>query len=447
MRPAWVLLALAACGDHTGLAGDAAPIDAPAGLDAASDAPPADAAPTPPPTSVGPADPNNPFFLALGTNGRACSTCHVEADGWTITPADLQARYAATNGADPIFALVDGANAPTADVSTAAGYSMLLNHGVIRVGRPVPAGAEFTLSAVDDPYGYATAAELSLYRRPLPSTNLAFLTSVMWDGREATLTSQATDATLGHAQAASVDPAQMAQIVAFESQITTAAASDPLAGPLDANGATGGAPALAEVTFTAGENDAFSPGFDRDVFALYTAWDKGPGPGGGPPNTPDGRRAQIARGERIFNERPVQITNVPGVNGPFDASQAPINGTCSTCHDTTAAGAHSLALLVDLGLTIPQRRRPDQPLYTFTRTSDGAAIQTTDPGLALSTGAWADLSKFKVPVLRGLALRAPYFHDGSAQDLNAVVGFYNARFRLNLGPNERADLVAFLQSL
>ena len=47
--------------------------------------------------------------------------------------------------------------------------------GVIRVGIPVPPDAEFDLVAVDAPYGYASATELSLFRRPLPSTNLRLL--------------------------------------------------------------------------------------------------------------------------------------------------------------------------------------------------------------------------------------------------------------------------------
>ena len=36
-----------------------------------------------------------------------------------------------------------------------------------------PAGAEFELVAVDDPYGYASAGELSLFRRPLPRPTCA----------------------------------------------------------------------------------------------------------------------------------------------------------------------------------------------------------------------------------------------------------------------------------
>lgn len=65
-----------------------------------------------------------------------------------------------------------------------AAYSTLLERGVIRVGLPIPANAEFDLIAVDDPYKFASAAQLSLFRRPLPSTNLRSLTTVMWDGRE-----------------------------------------------------------------------------------------------------------------------------------------------------------------------------------------------------------------------------------------------------------------------
>ena len=70
----------------------------------------------------------------------------------------------------------------------------------------VPANAEFELVAVDDPYNFASAAELSLFRRPLPTTNLKFLSTVMWDGRETRagpgrsrfdLPTQANDATHG----------------------------------------------------------------------------------------------------------------------------------------------------------------------------------------------------------------------------------------------------------
>ena len=48
-------------------------------------------------------------------------------------------------------------------------YSLLLDKGLFRIGQAIPANAEFELLRVEDPYGYASAQELSLYRRPLPS--------------------------------------------------------------------------------------------------------------------------------------------------------------------------------------------------------------------------------------------------------------------------------------
>ena len=74
---------------------------------------------------------------------------------------------------------------------------MLLSKGLIRVGIGIPHDAEFDLVAVDDPYGYASAAELSLFRRPLPSTNLKFLSTVMFDGRETFKDSASQDCILG----------------------------------------------------------------------------------------------------------------------------------------------------------------------------------------------------------------------------------------------------------
>src|SRR5690242_19661445 len=102
-------------------------------------------------------DPENPFFQVLGTNGRACVTCHQPSQGWSVTPDQLKARFEASAGTDPIFRTVDGANSPTADVSTVdarrIAYSQLLDKALIRVGIGIPTNAEFELIGVDDPYG------------------------------------------------------------------------------------------------------------------------------------------------------------------------------------------------------------------------------------------------------------------------------------------------------
>src|SRR5215831_4597197 len=60
----------------------------------------------------------NPFFQALGTNGRRCVTCHQPAQAWSVTPAELRDRFERTDGLDPIFHTNDGSNCEGADVST-----------------------------------------------------------------------------------------------------------------------------------------------------------------------------------------------------------------------------------------------------------------------------------------------------------------------------------------
>jgi mono/diheme cytochrome c family protein len=55
--------------------------------------------------------------------------------------------------------------------------------------------------------------------------------------------------------------------------------------------------------------------------------------------------------------------------------------------------------------------------------------------------------QYRTTPLRGLFQHAPYFHDGSAPDLLAVVEHYDARFGLGLTAAQKADLVQYLKSL
>jgi len=87
------------------------------------------------------------------------------------------------------------------------------------------------------------------------------------------------------------------------------------------------------------------------------------------------------------------------------------------------------------------------PLYTLRCTATGTIFRTTDPGRALVTGRCADVGRFKVPTLRGLAARAPYFHNGLAATLDDVVQFYEERFGMGLSAEEKRDLAAFLRAL
>jgi len=408
---------------------------------------------------------DNPFFRELGTNGRRCVTCHQPAQGWSLTPAELRERFARTDGLDPIFRPNDGSNCQGADVSTIRqrrrAFSLLLEKGLIRVGLDVPARAEFEIVDVDDPYHCGPGpTSASMHRRPLPSANLKFLSAVMWDGRLSKpgqairdgLISQVADAVTGHAQGITPTPAQVQSIVDFELGLFSTQVVDRSAGSLAAGVPRSGAAMLVREPFCLGINDpldmrpsmpgacaAASGGLNPYVFTLFRGWTDADSP----------RRQAIARGEAIFNTRQFVIDNVPGLNGrPEDPVRRPLqNGTCTICHDTPNAGNHSVPMALNIGVADGTRRTADLPLYTLRRRATGETVRTTDPGRAMVTGKWNDIGKFKGPVLRALAARPPYFHDGSAATLADVIKFYDRRFQARFSEQEKADLIAFLQAL
>jgi cytochrome c peroxidase len=101
---------------------------------------------------------------------------------------------------------------------------------------------------------------------------------------------------------------------------------------------------------------------------------------------------------------------------------------------------------LNIGLSEPDVA-PYLPVYTLRNLQSGETVRTTDPGRALITGRWSDVGRFKGPILRALASRAPYFHNGSARTLDEAVDFYDKRFAIRFTAREKADLVAFLRSL
>jgi cytochrome c peroxidase len=417
---------------------------------------------------------NNAFFQALGSNGRSCFTCHQPRDGWTLSVQHINDRFNA-NPDEPLFRRTDAATCPTDDVSTLAAkqsaYSLLLGYGLIRIGLPMPAPLQYMITGIRDPHGCntnaktgltsATTGTISTYRRPLPAANLGFLSTIMWDGREPDLFSQAVEAALIHERAASApDSAQQQQMVTFEGcspALTPSACANTPSGAgifttqnFDTNaqyldsGGNGGPVNLA------GQVPNFFLGInDPNVFDLFDAF----------ANFQGGRdetetRQSIARGEVLFNTFPINITGVAGLNDVL--GQSTIVGTCSTCHDNPNVGNHSVNLLLDTGVTGAGPTRPPillvagLPIFSITCTAGplaGQKLQVTDPGLATITGNCADLGKVKVPILRGLAARAPYFHNGSAPTLRYITSFYNQRFGIGLSDQQADDLIAFLNSL
>lgn len=431
-------------------------------------------------------DTRGAFFQSLGTNGRTCATCHVASQAFSFSAKEAQELFLQSKGKDPLFAAVDGANCPSAKPGNAASRSLILSHGVIRIFLPQPtSSAEFTVDAAHDPYGCAIDTSsgqpvLSFYRRPLPTTNLRFLSAVMFDGREsvalplnspstfssnlsADLTQQAIDAISGHAQGTtSPTAAQLADIVNFELGLSTAQVWDFDAGLLEGYGVNGGPLSLGQQSYYPGINDSLTPPiFSPTIFTMYSSWQNLRGR-----DIRDKARADIAVGETLFNSFPINITSVRGLNDNAAlGNPAVITGTCGTCHDSPNVGDHSLPLPLDIGTghaaayeSNPQIKAalgelsfPDLPIYRITGCTDPftgeTTIHTTDIGKATLTGKCVDLNRIKGPILRGLAARAPYFHNGAAANLDELVNFYNQRFNMGLTKEQKAQLVAFLNSL
>ena len=98
---------------------------------------------------------------------------------------------------------------------------------------------------------------------------------------------------------------------------------------------------------------------------------------------------------------------------------------CATCHQ----GPNFTDVLND-----PSRRVP------FLHDPEEVGM---DPAYAARSAT----GRYRTTPLRGLWQHAPYFHDGSAPDLLAVVNHYDRLFALNLTAAQKADLVEFLKSL
>ena len=449
-------------------------------------------------------DETGPFFQSLGSNGRSCATCHQPSDGMGVAAANVQARFNQSQGLDPIFRTNDGSNCNhDIDVSTlqgrASAYSLLRTRGLIRIAIAVPAGADYVVTSVKNPYACNETDVISQYRRPLPTTNLPFLSTVMWDGRESSpatgttkilfnnypvslqsdLAHQALDATVGHAQGDGTRPtaAEQQQIVNFEMALFTAQALSTFNSPLNVGGFNGGPIPLATQPFFISINSSVhallpngpeqpgglvTPGdgvFTSNIFNIFN----------GPPGFSQAQsfRASVTRGQTIFNTQPIAITGVAGINddisqGGLVAGGIPsLTGTCGTCHDTPNVGNHSFPTPLNIGTGDFSPTNASQnmggldvsylPQITVCQLVNGQPSNncktTTDLGQSLIDGQFAHVGKVKGPILRGLSARAPYFHNGSAQSLIDVANFYNDRFGMGMSQQDIIDLVNFLSLL
>jgi hypothetical protein len=366
---------------------------------------------------AGAVDLSNNFFTPQGTNGRDCGTCHAPEDGWSLKPSTATLMFLLTGGTHPLFANNLDTDRPTSDMSTVAARwnaTTMLRQGKFTRKVTPPAVRDYEVIAANDPFGVGTTSSLWFFRRPLPTANFRSQT-VMWDGANTVATGlrdglirQARGNVTGAQQGAPASDAIIFEIADYEGAMAHAQLIVPSVGRLDSEGAHGGPEAASAQPLVAGR------------FDLFDAWRTSGNP----------RRKQIWRGQEVFNN----------VNLPSGRS-------CGGCHNAANNGQNVNGTLFDVGVSRPDLANPDMAVYTFMRTSDGATLQTTDPGRGIRTGKFADLNRFKTPNLRGLAARAPFFHNGIAPGLADVVTHYEVALGFVFTPAERADLVAFMNAL
>jgi cytochrome c peroxidase len=395
-------------------------------------------------STAGSLDLTNEFHTPQGTNGRDCQTCHEPiTGGWSVTPGAIQALFDSTGGTAPIFLPLDTVH-PNSPVSTVeerrTAYRLLLNNGLFRRGGAPNASREYDIISVQDPYGFGSAntaalpnGRFNIYRRSIQTVNFHLTRNILWDGDRTrlnqtvlvALTGQATTAIPGLEAGPAVPSATtVSNIVNYELTLSFAQSIIPGVGALDDDGGKGGPANVSTQELKKGR------------FNLYDAWqDHG-----------NARKAQIYRGQELFNTK-------TRTNG---------GGACGGCHNAENAGVHvktnadgSVAagpgLLFNVGTSDEDLAGAiggdGLPKYTVKNRTTGATIVTTDPGAARGSGKWADMNKFKTPNLRGVAARAPYFHNGIAKDLYQVIDVYEAKLGFSFTAEEKDDLVAFLHAL
>ena len=449
----------------------------------------------------------HPFFEPLGTNGRACVSCHQPADGMSLAVTSIANRWEATQGADPLFAAIDGMNCPNLPRGDAASHSLLLRRGLFRIPLPWPpvdaAGdeivPEFTIEVVRDPTGCNSDSvygidgerrEVSVYRRPRPAANLRYVASsgfgvspfigktgmlsaldpetgnpvnmnMMADAREPTLKRQAVSAAQGHLEIATpLSPADLERIETFERQLYAAQAFSSLAGVLDEpEGPSGLGPrAMAE-----GSDGVLGNNTTRYVIPMEDRWADLPAGATPEEGERNAFRESVQRGHDVFFFRTFWIRDARHINTVGLGN--PIKRTCSTCHGMHMTGMDTANGWMDVGSTNHPfalepaespwaEDLPELPLFRIVCRADlpphpflGREIYTQDPGRALISGKCEDVGAIVIQQFRGLAARAPYFSNGSAATLRELVDFYDRRFNIRYTEQERIDLVNFLSVL
>ena len=404
---------------------------------------------------------NNRNLNRLGGNGRACSDCHMPSEGFQLSPAAAQARFAALqaeralnpNADDPLFRPVDADDFRT-NGDWASDFSNLVENGLVRVTMPLPPNVRLLDPVTGQP---TDETSVDLWRAVMPVANVAITgpdgEAPVWpagaprvpimgtdpngpnrqggyqhDARFGTLQEQARGALLAHAQVAFEPPERML---------------DDLA-------------AFQQTLFS-------SPGVEQLAQAIRAGSTSFP--------DPDPELNELEQhGKVVFNRSCAQCHG--GALHPSTSTPDATIGGIRTIQRYSSILTPCPRPTTDGFSACPPRLARNARTYRITL-GDGTFqfVTTSDPGRMLLTGQPADIGVMDTTQLRGIGRTAPYFHNNSAATLEEVLDHYDALFarvaRLNAPPNlppiissnglvidrgfitpeERAALLAYLRKL
>jgi cytochrome c peroxidase len=323
-----------------------------------------------------------------------------------VSPKDAAKRLKKDPN-DPLF-VHDGS-----DDGLGHGNSRMLADATILMTIPLPAN----VTLADDP-----RARSVIVRRAIPTTlNTPALDAVlMLDGRQPTLEAQAAGAIHDHAQGVGPSAAALDSIAQFQ------------------------------------RTEDF---FSSDALRRFAR-------GGAAPPLPKGHTRSEKRGRRFFED----VAPDPALG--FKP------GLCAHCHSGPLLSQTNEFATAFIGLPIPPGMRfisvgvsefgpAKNPVVREFIFDGGTAreshVFSPDPGRALITGigivpgdpalTLENVNAFKISPLRGISRTAPYFHDNSAQTLEAVAAHYALFFNIVTGgaivldAQDQADMVAYMKLL
>jgi cytochrome c peroxidase len=301
-------------------------------------------------------------------NGRACSTCHIEDDGFALTPAHVEAHYNAlprnehgeiiSYDDDPLFRAVD-ADDPNA-------YPLTFKHlmkGLATVKIDLPDNV-----TVDELPG---AKKIRLYRGVMSIWNVEFTAPYQSDRRAKTLQQQARGAAINHMEVQKeADQLTLDNIAAYEEDQFSSDRTRALVDQLDA----GKKAARADKPYLTADEQAGREAFND--------------------------RCSACHGEATLNKGSItkRISKTFGVSvSHYNRANLPVYTFRFKNHDGTET-----------------------------------VLRSPDPGHALISGKPdldTEFEAYDIPTLYGISKTAPYFHDNSAATLEDVIDLYRYDFR------------------